>query len=534
MNEEEKINAPVEETTPEIPNTVLPPETNPVVDEPVMIAENIDEMTQEELAAIKTNASNTTPTEVIPTTSSEAIPVDHPTPMEVTPPETTPSDNPVEPSDEPVIPAEAPSLGGPESGTEETTVPAFQQFPTPEESTATEENQTTEPTDPPTNLMDMFQTGTQSEPSSTPESSFQQMPDIPTETPSTMDSSEDKIVTDDYDEEVMEEEKIKKKKRIFPLLLIIVLLALVIAVGVFVMKPKASDGQIKMLRPERATNSNMNIAVLGDKNTPTSAVVSSITKKYATEVKEEYIEQCSELEEKNIKFKLNTYEIKADNEKLYNINYPCDFDSAIRYLSASEGDRTVDGAILVVSSKEGITDQIKNYINALKGFGMDRIVIYLTTDGDAANVETEIIELLEKEGLNGKNTPIVTGELSDEQTISTLITKVGNWISKDTSYKQPSIVPGYNNLIIHTVFLTKEEGGLQEELKDYSNLSFIINEKKYRGTVTLEEGRDSIHPGDIQKLNVVLDTEIPMIKKMRVLVKQEDTLIGIGVISELK
>ena len=536
MNEEEKMNAPVETTTPEIQNPILPPEPEEPIEEPVMIAENIDEMSQEEIAAITTSSPVTEDTQ--PTESSNDIPVDNPTSMEVIAPETTPVDTPVEPSDNPVIPADAPDLGGPITDREEENVPSFQQFPSTEEKQTEEATPVVEqnaaPIDPPTNLMDMFQTGSSSEPTSPPESSFQQMPEVPSETTSTMESSEDTIVTDDYDEEVMAEEATKKKKKIFPLILIGILLAIVIGIGIMAMKPKETEEQIEMLRPERAANSNMNIAVLGDTNVKPSTIVSAITKKYGTEVKEEDIDHCKELEENQIKFKVNTYEIKTDNNQTYNINYPCEFESAIRYLSASEGDQTVDGAILIVNTKEGITDTIKDYISALKGFNMKRMVFYLTNDGDTEKLQTEIVELLDQKGLDGKNTPIVTGDLTDEKTMESLITKVGNWITKDNSYKKPTVVTEYKNIDLYTTFLTKEEGGLQGELKDKDKLVFTIHGKDYTGTVTLEEGHDSIKPGDVQALKIELSERVPMVTKMRVQVKQGNTLVGIGVISELR
>ncbi|MBR3210817.1 MAG: hypothetical protein IKF71_02635 [Bacilli bacterium] len=469
MNEEEKI-----ETTTE---------------EPVMIAENIDEMSQEELASITTS---------VPVVSEETVEI----------PQTTPEMD---------IPNNMPDLGNREENSTEGNVPTFQQIPGVEEEKKEEEKvkqpeeeEKTSFAEIPTTLTDMYQ----AKPSSEQNASLEPKPNQGEETAQQEESEEE----EEY------EDSPKKKSKLVPLIIFGIVLIAVVVVGVIGLRTRGEKGPIKLLRPERLANSNTNIAVLGDASTPNAQVAATILKKLGTETAVEEIEKCPSQETYGVEYGLFTSEIKTQNNNLYNINYSCGKESTMKYLLVSEGEQTVDGAIIVLSSNTGVSSEIKDYLHTLNRIGIKKVVIYIIDEGNSTQVEEEIKGVLENQGFDNANTPIVKGSTTDEEKIETLISKAEKWIKKETSYKEPSVVPSYKTMKLFTTFLVD---------KNIDNLSFTINKVDYKAKVTLEEGQDGIKAGETQEITIELEEEIPAVTGMRVIVKEGDTLVGIGVISEL-
>ena len=88
---------------------------------------------------------------------------------------------------------------------------------------------------------------------------------------------------------------------------------------------------------------------------------------------------------------------------------------------------------------------------------------------------------------------------------------------------------------LYTSFLKTDEGGMEESLtsKNKDDLTYTINKKDYSGKLAFEEGVETIQPGDNQEVTITLKESIPVIKGMRVVIKQNDKVIGVGVISDI-
>src|SRR3954468_14780797 len=79
------------------------------------------------------------------------------------------------------------------------------------------------------------------------------------------------------------------------------------------------------------------------------------------------------------------------------------------------GAAQMDGAILVVAATDGVMPQTREHILLAKQVGVPKIVVFLNKvdmvdDKDLVDlVEEEVRELLEKQGFDGKNTPVIRG-----------------------------------------------------------------------------------------------------------------------------
>src|ERR1700691_5806446 len=79
------------------------------------------------------------------------------------------------------------------------------------------------------------------------------------------------------------------------------------------------------------------------------------------------------------------------------------------------GAAQMDGAILVVAATDGVMPQTREHILLAKQVGVPKIVVFLNKvdmvdDKDLVDlVEEEVRELLDKQGFDGKNTPIIRG-----------------------------------------------------------------------------------------------------------------------------
>jgi elongation factor Tu len=79
------------------------------------------------------------------------------------------------------------------------------------------------------------------------------------------------------------------------------------------------------------------------------------------------------------------------------------------------GAAQMDGAILVVAATDGVMPQTREHILLAKQVGVPKIIVFLNKvdmvpDADLIDlVEEEVRELLEKQGFDGKNAPVIRG-----------------------------------------------------------------------------------------------------------------------------
>src|SRR3989338_6414135 len=79
------------------------------------------------------------------------------------------------------------------------------------------------------------------------------------------------------------------------------------------------------------------------------------------------------------------------------------------------GAAQMDGAILVVAATDGVMPQTREHILLARQIGVPKVIVFLNKvdmvdDKELIDlVEEEVRELLEKQGFDGKNTPIIRG-----------------------------------------------------------------------------------------------------------------------------
>ena len=79
------------------------------------------------------------------------------------------------------------------------------------------------------------------------------------------------------------------------------------------------------------------------------------------------------------------------------------------------GAAQMDGAILVIAASDGVMPQTREHVLLAKQVGVPKMIVFLNKvdqvdDKDLVDlVEEEVRELLEKQGFDGKNTPIIRG-----------------------------------------------------------------------------------------------------------------------------
>ena len=104
-------------------------------------------------------------------------------------------------------------------------------------------------------------------------------------------------------------------------------------------------------------------------------------------------------------------EYQSDNRHYAHVDCPGHADYVKNMIT---GAAQMDGAILLVSAVDGVMPQTKEHVLLAKQVGVPKIVVFLNkvdlADPELLElIEMEIVELLDKYGFDGENTPIVRG-----------------------------------------------------------------------------------------------------------------------------
>ena len=166
------------------------------------------------------------------------------------------------------------------------------------------------------------------------------------------------------------------------------------------------------------TKPHVNVGTIGHvdhgKTTLTAALLNSLklTGKFASDKKIEDIDNAPEEKERGITIALSHQEYESDARHYAHIDAPGHADYIKNMIT---GAAQMDGAILVVAGTDGLMPQTREHVLLAKQVGVPKIIVFINKvdmvdDEEMLElVEEEIRELLDQQGFDGKNAPVIKG-----------------------------------------------------------------------------------------------------------------------------
>ncbi|MFZ2719651.1 MAG: elongation factor Tu [Minisyncoccia bacterium] len=168
------------------------------------------------------------------------------------------------------------------------------------------------------------------------------------------------------------------------------------------------------------TKPHVNVGTIGHvdhgKTTLTAAILNVLSKAgggYSAQVKGvNDIDKAPEEKARGITISLSHSEYETPSRHYAHVDAPGHADYIKNMIT---GAAQMDGAILVVAATDGVMPQTREHILLAKQVGVPKIVVFLNKvdmvdDKELVDlVEEEVRELLDKQGFDGKNAPIVRG-----------------------------------------------------------------------------------------------------------------------------
>ena len=165
------------------------------------------------------------------------------------------------------------------------------------------------------------------------------------------------------------------------------------------------------------TKPHVNVGTIGHvdhgKTTLTAAITMCMNSKFGGGEVRKYDEIDNAPEEKARGITINTSHVEYEtaNRHYAHVDCPGHADYVKNMIT---GAAQMDGAILLVSAVDGVMPQTKEHVLLAKQVGVPKIVVFLNkvdlADPELLElIEMEIVELLDKYGFDGENTPIVRG-----------------------------------------------------------------------------------------------------------------------------
>src|SRR3989338_831056 len=163
---------------------------------------------------------------------------------------------------------------------------------------------------------------------------------------------------------------------------------------------------------------HINVGTIGHvdhgKTTLTAAILNVLNRagKKATVKNVDQIDNSPEEKARGITIALSHNEYETAARHYAHIDAPGHADYIKNMIT---GAAQMDGAILVVAATDGVMPQTREHVLLAKQVGVPKIIVFLNKvdqvdDKDLIDlVEEEVRELLEKQGFDGKNTPIIRG-----------------------------------------------------------------------------------------------------------------------------
>ncbi len=165
---------------------------------------------------------------------------------------------------------------------------------------------------------------------------------------------------------------------------------------------------------------HVNVGTIGHvdhgKTTLTAAILNVLNKAgngYGANVKGvDDIDKAPEEKARGITISLSHSEYETPNRHYAHVDAPGHADYIKNMIT---GAAQMDGAILVVAATDGVMPQTREHILLAKQVGVPKIIVFLNKvdmveDKDLIElVEEEVRDLLEKQGFDGKNAPVIRG-----------------------------------------------------------------------------------------------------------------------------
>lgn len=192
------------------------------------------------------------------------------------------------------------------------------------------------------------------------------------------------------------------------------------------------------------TKPHVNVGTIGHidhgKTTLTAAICTYLSKKGLAQARD-YSSIDSAPEEKARGITINTSHVEYETKKRHYAHVDCP-GHADYVKNMITGAAQIDGAILVVAASDGAMPQTREHILLAKQVGVPKIVVFINkcdvvTDSEVKDlVKMDIIDLLNKYGFDGDNTPIIfgsalgalKGEPQWEEKIQELMDQVDSYI----------------------------------------------------------------------------------------------------------
>jgi elongation factor Tu len=219
------------------------------------------------------------------------------------------------------------------------------------------------------------------------------------------------------------------------------------------------------------TKPHVNVGTMGHvdhgKTTLTAAITSVLAKHLPSDVnkKVDYamIDNAPEERARGITIASSHQEYESETRHYAHVDMPGHADYVKNMIT---GAAQIDGAILVVAANDGPLPQTREHVLLAKQVGVPKIVVFLNkmdlADAELVElVEMDIRELLDKNGFDGDNAPIIKGSATKalegdaeaEQAILDLVKAVDEYVPEPTrDLDKPFLMP------IEDVFSIKGRG----------------------------------------------------------------------------
>ena len=168
------------------------------------------------------------------------------------------------------------------------------------------------------------------------------------------------------------------------------------------------------------TKPHVNVGTIGHvdhgKTTLTAAILTVLSKAgegYSATVKGvDDIDKAPEEKARGITISLSHSEYETPNRHYAHVDAPGHADYIKNMIT---GAAQMDGAILVIAASDGVMPQTREHVLLAKQVGVPNMIVFLNKvdqvdDKDLVDlVEEEVRDLLEKQGFDGKNVPVIRG-----------------------------------------------------------------------------------------------------------------------------
>ena len=219
------------------------------------------------------------------------------------------------------------------------------------------------------------------------------------------------------------------------------------------------------------TKPHVNVGTMGHvdhgKTTLTAAITAVLAKKLPSEVNKpiayDQIDNAPEEKARGITIASSHQEYETKNRHYAHVDMPGHADYVKNMIT---GAAQVDGAILVISATDGPMPQTREHVLLAKQVGVPQILVFLNkmdmADEDLVElIEMDVRELLDKNGFDGDNAPIIKGsalkalegDAKYEDAIMELLDAMDAWIPEPArDMDKPFLMP------VEDVFSIKGRG----------------------------------------------------------------------------